>query len=516
MEELLDMKLESLLKDIYMILERKPDNYSNLINKDIYLPSIQIDRRNVYFIIHNKNNKGLIHKQLAIYEEKNNLLEFIPQESLVDNNYVLYLCELNESNNKALSKRFGWIRPTSRENYKYSFGLGDRLGNASNAHLKLFKGKNIMPVIAQQSIRELSLMERTTTDVIQSASWSVFEEGFTYGWGADGDHVKTLFEVDYAVKAGCTMITLDCTNEIDNEIASLSVDEIHKKYQSLDSDQINYFNQKYLDKEFKINKDLKITFSKYDLEKAVLTFYGAILYSDKVYNKFVIPYHLDFEISMDETPYQTTIQEHYLFANELKERGITPITMAPRFYGEFQKAIDYIGNLSKFEKEYIIHEAIATHFGYKLSIHSGSDKLSVYKIIGKESKNNGWHIKTAGTNWLEALNVIAQKAPEFMLDLYEYAYNNMDDVKEFYVFKAQDSNTIPNPKDISLDNVTTLLENEDSRQILHTMYGSIMNLKNNYKYVYKNKFWEILLENQDLYDECLNKHIGKHLELLQG
>ena len=68
----------------------------------------------------------------------------------------------------------------------------------------------------------------------------------------------------------------------------------------------------------------------------------------------------------------------------------------------FRKGIDYIGDLGQFEEE-LRFTQIASHFGYKLSIHSGSDKFSVFPIIGKYAEAAGYHVKTAGTNWLEAL-----------------------------------------------------------------------------------------------------------------
>ena len=163
----------------------------------------------------------------------------------------------------------------------------------------------------------------------------------------------------------------------------------------------------------------------------------------------------------------------------------------------------------------MLHEAIAEYFGYKLSIHSGSDKLSVYEIIGRVAKN-GWHVKTAGTNWLEALRVIAHKDPEFMVELYKYAYEHLDDVKDFYVFNAQTDGKAPKPENVTVDNVVDVLSDDDGRQVLHTMYGSLMNLKHNYHYVFRDKFWDILLKNQDLYDKYLNIHIAEHIDLLQG
>ncbi|MBV0930643.1 tagaturonate epimerase family protein [Lentilactobacillus sp. IMAU92037] len=509
------MDLQSLLSGVKEILVSN-GNYEGLSNKEIYTPSIQVERRNIYFILHQKNSDGIVEKSLVVYENRLTAGDFEATESMEDVDSTLLVGALNEHNNDALAKRFQWMRPTSRRNYKYTFGLGDRLGNASNAHLRLLKGRGIMPVLAQQSIRELVLMHRTNTDVFQSASWAVFEEGFTYGWGADGDHVKTPYEVDYAVKIGCSMITLDCTEEINNDIVTLDDTELDKRFNQLDPDQIKYFNDTYLNQTFDLGDGRSVKFTKHDVEESVLTFYDAILFAAGIYKKFVVPYNLDFEISMDETPYQTTNPNHYFFANELHRRGITPTTMAPRFYGEFQKAIDYIGDTKRFEREYVIHEAIAEHFGYKLSIHSGSDKLSVYEIIGRISKEHGWHVKTAGTNWLEALRVIAHKDPKFMLELYKFAYENLDDVKAFYVFNAQTDGTAPKPDTMTEENVMDLLNNDDARQVLHTMYGSIMNLKHNYHYVYRDKLWNILLKNQALYDKYLNIHIAEHLDLLQG
>ena len=85
--------------------------------------------------------------------------------------------------------------------------------------------------------------------------------------------------------------------------------------------------------------------------------------------------------------------------------------MAPRFVGEFQKGIDYIGDLAEFEKQFAVHCAIArARGGYKISIHSGSDKFSVYPAIGRHTGMR-LHLKTAGTSWLQAVRVIARTNP---------------------------------------------------------------------------------------------------------
>lgn len=434
--------LENLLHQVHQILAA-PNDLTNC-GPDIYQPSIQVDRRNVYVIDGTADEKMLV-----VYESEKTAGDFGAREKLRDGAQILLTAELTEKNFNALSKRFPWLQPVSRAGYKYSFGLGDRLGNASNAHLKLFKGRGVLPVLAQQSIRELSLTGRSFSEVLLAAGWSVFEEGYRDGWGADGDHVKTPYEVDYAVKSGYPMITLDCSDDIHNEIVELSDKDRHEKYLAIDADLRGYFATTYLNKNYQLNDDVTITLSEKDLEESVLIYYDAVLYMKKIYDEFVVPNKLDFEISVDETIVPTTPANHFFVANELKRLGVVCETLAPKFYGEFQKGIDYIGELDRFEREYRVHEALAEYFGYRLSIHSGSDKLSVYPIIGKISKEHGWHVKTAGTNWLEALKVIAVKGPELLLKMYRFAYDNLAVVKPFYHFRAEQSNAIA-PDDVKL------------------------------------------------------------------
>ena len=87
---------------------------------------------------------------------------------------------------------------------------------------------------------------------------------------------------------------------------------------------------------------------------------------------------IDYEISIDETETVTSPLRTFFVANELTLAGVEVTSLAPRFCGEFQKGIDYIGDVEQFERELREHALIAEHFGYKLSIHSGSDKFKVF------------------------------------------------------------------------------------------------------------------------------------------
>ena len=120
------------------------------------------------------------------------------------------------------------------------------------------------------------------------------------------------------------------------------------------------------------------------------------------------------EISVDETETPTTPAEHVYFATELRRLGVQWVSLAPRYIGRFEKGVDYIGDLAAFTADFAIHAAIARTLGpYKLSLHSGSDKFSIYEIAARETQGLV-HLKTAGTSYLEALRTVAQVQPDLL------------------------------------------------------------------------------------------------------
>ena len=130
-------------------------------------------------------------------------------ETVSGNGIFAKKAPLTEKNAAALRQAFPWTAPVPVLHKKCSFGCGDRLGLATSAHAQLFKQYNAFPVFAQQSIRELTLTKRTFRSVIDDASFQVFQAGYTGGFGADGDHLKSFEHIDSALKDGVTMLTLD-------------------------------------------------------------------------------------------------------------------------------------------------------------------------------------------------------------------------------------------------------------------------------------------------------------------
>jgi len=411
---------------------------------------------------------------------------------------------LIHENADVLRRLFPFTSPVRGLRNPRSFGLGDRLGIATPGHIELFEKNDVFPVFAQQSIRELNLTNRAYEDILDAATFAVFREGYKKGFGADGDHLKTPEDIKYALSLGFTMITLDCSEHIKNGVTPENAPPLAKHY-----------TDKYLNKTFDIGEGVTLVFSEGELAQCAAVYSGAISFAADMYNRFLADgkYDADFEISIDETVSVTTPLQHFFTARELLDASVSFATIAPRFCGEFQKGIDYVGNIAQFEKEIKVHAAIARHFGYKLSIHSGSDKFSVFPIIGRETRGF-FHVKTAGTNWLEAMRVAAAADPPLFREIFSYAFTAFAEAKKYY-HVTTDLSKIPDISTIKDSELAGLFENNDARQLVHITYGHILTRKNpDGSFLFKDRLYKLLRKHEEEYRNALVKYIGKHLKLL--
>lgn len=425
------------------------------------------------------------------------------------------ICSLSVYNNKIVRKAIPFTNPVSHKGRSVTIGLGDRLGVASAGHIRAIKGYNVFPVLAQQSIRELNLTGRTYEEVLAAASWAVLQEGYTLGFGADGDHLKTHEEVRMAIECGFTMITLDCSEHIDNSIYNKEEPEIDRLYMVIPQDVRKCLENKYLGKEFETGDGCIITFTESDLKKTVLIYYKAVNFIIRIYDEVIkkSEKHIDFEISIDETLTRTAAESHYFVAAELIENGVEIASLAPRFCGEFQKGIDYKGDKTQFEAELKLHTSIAGKFGYRVSIHSGSDKFDIFPIVGEKTFGR-YHLKTAGTNWLEAVRVIALNKPSLYRRMHRFALAKFEDAKKYY-HVSSDISAIPDINTLKDEQLSSLMDIDQCRQVLHITYGFILMAKrDNGTLLFKDEILDFLHAHENEYYNALIKHIGKHLVLL--
>jgi len=211
----------------------------------------------------------------------------------------------------------------------------------------------------------------------------------------------------------------------------------------------------------------------------------------------------EFEMSVDETETPTTTEEHFFIASELKRLGVQWVSLAPRYVGRFEKGADYIGDLGEFEAEIAKHAAIARALGpYKLSIHSGSDKFSIYPIVAQQTRGLA-HLKTAGTSFLEALRVVAQVKPALFREILAFARERYDTDRATYHVSAQLAK-VPAPEALSDADLPGLLEQFDARQVLHVTFGSALDR-------FGDQLLVVLREHEEVYYGMLESHFKRHL-----
>ncbi len=418
------------------------------------------------------------------------------------------LCPLAAGNAATLRERLPWLRPQPL-GLRPSVGCGDRLGLATPGHVRAVRQFDLAPLFAQQSIRENARTARTPQQVLDEAMWGVFQEGWQQPWGSDADHLKTTADIDSCAAAGFTLYTIDPGDHVDNDAHTASPAEVEAKMQALPWDTLEDtardMERRYLGRAFDLG-DFALSFNRETLWRAVAKYGRAVAHTVRMYRHLVQVMGnrpLELEVSVDETETPTSPQEHLFVAGELQRLGVEWVSLAPRYIGRFEKGVDYIGNLNEFEVELARHAAVARRLGpYKLSLHSGSDKFSIYPIIARHA-GGLVHLKTAGTSYLEALRAVAGVDPGLFRDVLAFALQRYSEDKATYHVSA-DTGRVPLPDALADGELASVLDLFDGRQVLHVTFGSVLDR-------FAGPLKDVLAEHEEAHYAALETHFVKHL-----
>ena len=294
---------------------------------------------------------------------------------------------------------------------KYSVGTGDRFAHQAKAQLQacvkaLQSGVEVVPVW-NKSNREHMIIGSEPSSARQAADAAVKALNWKLPYFLDADHI-TIATVDRFI-APCDFFTIDVADFIGQAPVTADVDAFVRRHPEL----LGSIQLAGVDESFEITQQ--------DLRQAAQKFLAAVKKAGEVYRKVesvkgagnFIP-----EVSMDETDRAQSPVELLIILAAIADEGIPVQTIAPKFSGRFNKGVDYVGNVAQFDREFGLDIAAIDYaikqFGLpanlKLSVHSGSDKFSIYSSIHSNIKrfNVGVHLKTAGTTWLEELIGLAE------------------------------------------------------------------------------------------------------------
>lgn len=416
-----------------------------------------------------------------------------------------WLCPLDAANALALRRVLPWTAPQP-VGLRKSVGCGDRLGLATPGHIRAVRKSDMAGVFAQQSIREMERCGRSAQDVIDDATWGVLQMDYRAGYGSDADHLKHISDIDDCIDAGFTGFTLDPNEHVDNAAHTDDAAALQAKFAALPDDVLEMtpgdLRRHYLAGSVSpLNEETLLRasgkYSRAIAHVALLARHIGQRFAGRAY---------DLEVSVDETDTPTSPAEHYFVASELQRLGIHVDGLAPRFIGDFEKGVDYIGDLARFERDFAAHAKIAREMGpYKLSIHTGSDKFSIYPLIYRHT-GSLVHLKTAGTSWLEALRVIAARDVPLFREILALARERYPIDRASYHISGELENVPANPSD---EELPALFEQFDARQVLHVTFGSLLDR-------YREPIFAVLRSHEGDYEAVLETHFDRHIMPFQG
>lgn len=319
----------------------------------------------------------------------------------------LLTCGINHKNAAALREVFPFTAP-SVLGTKPAFGMGYRWSAGGNAiQARVAKRLNATVMLAQQSQREITRTQRSFQEVMDLATFSAFEAGLDIPWGGDADHLKTEDAVKEAVDAGFTYFTYDPSDFINNEYLGIKIEDLSGKEldEAFAAVVLDNTEQARLLKQYTSS-----SFSEDEVKRTCIKYYKALKRVSELYNytkelkqEKGTPL-FDTELSVDETERETTPQALSFIMEELKQMNIQLQAIAPRFVGNFEKAVDYfiriengvkLTDTTEFTTKLEEICEIAKKHEYKISVHSGSDKFTVYPILAEKTRGL-LHAKTAG------------------------------------------------------------------------------------------------------------------------
>jgi len=407
-----------------------------------------------------------------------------------------------------------------------SFGFGDRIGLATPGHVEAMKlaGSDILPIFPQQSIREMIRTGRSAEDVMNDALVGMDQTEWKGLSGADADHLKTLADAEVTAAAGFTFFTIDPSDYVDQ--LTEKYDEISLRYKfSKLRDQIEWWDD-YVGKEVALSTGTRISLDEEACMRCAVKYGTAITHVVSIASGIR---HLqesanrdyEIELSVDETDQPTTLAEHFIIADQCLRNGVKLVSIAPRFIGDFEKGVDYIGNVSAMERSLNDHAAIARKLGpYKLSLHSGSDKVSIYPALARATKGH-FHVKTAGTSYLEALRVVLWHDESLFRSIVDFSRERYNiDKKTYHVSATLDSTPETCVLNDAIELEKAYLERwtdvsagcgftAPGRQILHCAFGSVLTHPKLGKLTR-----DVITSHSEKYTEVLTEHFVRHLQAL--
>ena len=408
---------------------------------------------------------------------------------------------------------------------KFSIGVGDRFAHQAKAQLRAFQllardGAQAVPVW-NKSNREHTFVGSEPESVLVAARAAVQALDWKEGWHVDADHIR--LETVERFLPHSDFFTIDVADSIGQPAAPQDVAAFVDRHPEL----VGTIEIPHIATPFQTTRT--------EIERIAGKFLLAVQDAGKIYRHIAAKKGEDriiAEVSMDETDAPQTPPELLVILAALADEKVRAQTIAPKFTGRFNKGVDYVGDLAQFEREFhddlaVIAHAIARYglpANLKLSVHSGSDKFSLYPIIRRTLPKfgAGVHLKTAGTTWLEEVIGLAEAGGEGLAlakEIYAGAIGHVDEFCAPYASVIDiDKAKLPSAETVNgwtSDQYTGALRHDQKHPLFNASFRQLLHVSFKLAAKKGQRYLDLLVANEEIVGKNVTENLyERHLKPL--
>ena len=353
-----------------------------------------------------------------------------------------------------LRREFPWTAPSRVLALRKTVGVGDRLDLCAPGILAGFQGSDAIPVPVQQSPRELNLSGRTWEEALDAATFAVYREGYLGPWGACADRLQSFQEIEAALAAGYTCLSVDCTPLLGQGDAP--TDELREQYQG---------------RTFSV-EGKQIVFDRLTLEDCCREYGQIVILLSEIYYSYVQRSEADLEVLLNEADTPTGGAGLYFLANELCRRGISFQAVCPRLELPLEAAAPLDEETESLRKELELLNAVSRSFGFKLSFRNLEHKEALLSLL-EEVAGDRFHGCLGGLSWLEAMRLLAREEPVLFRLVYGLSLTALPVARQVFP-SSLDETAIPSLDELADRELPSLLSRSPVIQLLDLTYGQVL------------------------------------------
>ncbi len=353
-----------------------------------------------------------------------------------------------------LRREFPWTAPSRVLALRKTIGAGDRLDLCAPGILEACRESDAVPMPVQQSPRELTLSGRTAEEALDAATFAVYREGYLSPWGACADRLQSFQEIETALAAGYTCLSVDCAPLLGQ--GEPPSDELREQYQG---------------RTFSV-EGKQICFDRLTLEDCCREYGQVVILLSEVYYSYVQRSGVDLEVLLNEADTPTGAAGLYFLANELCRRGIAFQAVCPRLELPLEVAAPMDEEAESLRKELELLDAVSRSFGIKLSFRNLEHKPELIGLLG-EVTGDRFHIALGGVSWLESMRLLAREAPVLFRLVYGISLTALPIARQVFP-SCLDESALPSLDGIEDRALPALLSQVSVRQLLELTYGQVL------------------------------------------